>query len=317
MASIVEVITHELAKNMRDSYPGISWHEIVKYNKKYLSRYQDNLDLCGGADLLEVHKVRFKNGDGSELRDKRYPAHMKAIRSSSAFAVNLIGNTETVSIPENSLFPQGEYAIHYEEKGLTIHTLSEEGVPTPHVANIDVLLEQSNTCVYIEVKLLEPFNFINKKRNSSYTDKGNYSEKLPPSIINAFCEVFAESQKEQFRAFDACQMFKHLLGILQTENGDLRELKGKTIDLVNCHWAFEDIRLERLNLSARNIAWLEKIMTEYSNAKGWYEQNVRKIADVIEKEKDCKIQIVNLNHFEMLTALGKENNEYMQRYELR
>lgn len=89
-------------------------HKNQRYAAEYFADYQNNLF----DKMSEAHRAQYELGNGDELSDKKSPAKMKSIFSSSAMTYNMLGNDEIRAKDNNGIFAPGAYKIEYEKKTL-------------------------------------------------------------------------------------------------------------------------------------------------------------------------------------------------------
>lgn len=268
------------------------------YPKSYLRKYEDNLENGG----LGIHLEEFKRGNGSELKDRRYPAKMKALRSSSVFSVNLFGNGNYIHISPNAFVPCRDYKLSYEEKRKTIKRTD---------ANIDVFLSSDDCDIYVEVKMLETLTYKYEKRGksiissyNSYQNKNNYYNSDSYSLFQPIFKHFHEDCNPI--AFDTFQMLKHLLGLY---NYYSKQINKKKVYLINCHWKFENIDYQT-NKGSMSIF---EIISNYEKSKSEYEKYTKTFQEAFAKI-DIQLELLNLNHEEMMKILSVDSLGYMKRY---
>ncbi|WP_036876970.1 hypothetical protein [Xylanibacter oryzae] len=305
MIKLEEKIIEKLNSNL-----GLSeeyYNNSPRYKNSYLKYYKYNLQKGG----LGMHEKEFKNGNGSELsNEKKYPAKispakMEALRSSSAFTVNLFGIEEKIHIYKNNLVPSCDYKLSYEAKRKTI-----KGGP----ANIDVFLENNDCDIYVEVKMLEPFTYKymakDKKVSSSYCSyqiEGNYCNNASYPLFQPIFKHFHEESNPI--AFDTFQMLKHLLGLYNYYSS--KSVNNKKVYLINCHWKFEDIVYQ----GSRRSKTIEYIKSNYEKSKLEYEKYTKTFKEAFAKI-GVQLELLNLNHEEIMDMLHVDPSGYMKRYHI-
>lgn len=272
------------------------------YKNSYLKDYKYNLQKGG----LGMHENEFRNGNGSELSDGKYPAKMKSLRSSSAFTVNLFGIEEKIHIYKNNLVPSCDYKLFYEAKRKTIKG---------KFANIDVFLENNDCDIYIEVKMLEPFTYkymANYKKVSSsycsYQKEDYYCDNASYPLFQPIFKHFHEESNNPI-AFDTFQMLKHLLGIYIYYSS--KSVNNKKVYLINCHWKFEDIVCQESKISKT----IEDIKNNYEKSKSEYEKYTETFKEAFAKI-GVQLELLNLNHEEIMNTLHVDASGYMKRYHI-
>jgi len=209
-------------------------------SKYYFDKLEDNFY----SPMSDKTKSFYQNGNGNELNDK-----MHALRSSAAMTYNLLGN-ENVILKENQIIGAGEYTVEYEKQ---LDTLRDSKAP----ANLDAFLQREEELCFCEMKLFEPIyhntNFL-REISSSYKDMESY---FYTDTVFSFTKSLDKLCLSGIKRYDACQMFKHTLGIYNYARKN--ELKGKKITLLNCVWTLnEELQDEKLNLQYKQIAEEEK-----------------------------------------------------------
>ncbi len=219
-----------------------------KYQAEYYRTYRENLY----EDMDQQHIEEYGGGSGGEMKDKRYPAKMSSIRSSSAMTFNLLGN-RTATIKRNPYgLSEGIYSVAYEKK-----------VPTllgRNPANLDAYLcltgkTDKTEAVFCEMKMMEWIINTPGYLNNAYKNDNNYFAKYMPEgekSVSVFLKAITmleqvmpvheitveesgpgefqkNSRKEHsFQHYDAWQMFKHTLGIYNmTSRHTLKMMESK------------------------------------------------------------------------------------------
>lgn len=323
MAGLIDTIIAELKKSAETSFIHTPTYHHIR-GDKYYSSYIENL-FCGS--LSEFHKSSFGEAQGGELLPKGdRPAKMSAIRSSSALAVNIFGNDSHVQIIDNQIdLPNGKFDLKYEEaEGQTIIQDANDE-KNPHYANIDVRLTNADEAeIFIEVKMLEPLSFT-PKLNEAYANPNNYNPMLGSKLIDAFVKIFERynawakdksNKKNPAHCFDACQMFKHLLAILDLSMKG--KLKSKNVILVNCHWNFEAFPKSKIQ-SKRVLKTFERKCDQYKASKKEYCENIELLKKLILDAGILdNLTIVNCSHTEIIDGLDitPKHRKYLERYSI-
>lgn len=235
--------------NCDERYPD-QYFKKVGYN--LWAGYEKN-----GVQVQYPHFEEYGGGSGGELKDKRTPAKMKSIRSSSAMTYNLLGNKRIELINGTERFSEGTYDIEYEKQ---LYTIRENSQP----ANLDAYLykKDSQEAIFCEMKMLEwIFNkpgalkeaytnakvyYSNTAEDTKTTDAFLKAIKIlkaeMPTYEEAICYkplekdgVLVLNRKgkqrneavkgfvQHFYRYDAWQMFKHTLGIYNMTSEITRE----------------------------------------------------------------------------------------------
>lgn len=180
--------------------------------KNYLPNLADNLF----EPLSEASLGGYNSGDGHETKDnKAQLAKMKALHSSSAIVVNLfqywqnkavcpiVYACKLCSTSKTNLINN----IRFEEK----FEISENRSLFPYSPNIDVVIEDSQSCVYaIESKFTEPYRGKPDGIPQSYIDQVSFWNELS-NLYELAKEISPDNNT--FRYLDAAQLIKHILGL--------------------------------------------------------------------------------------------------------
>jgi len=219
-----------------------------KYRTEYYRTFRGNLY----EQMEQQHIEEYGGGSGGEMKDKRYPAKMSSIRSSSAMTFNLLGN-RTAIIKQNPYgLSEGIYSVAYEKKMPTLLGRNP--------ANLDAYLcltgkTGKTEAIFCEMKMMEWIINTPGCLNNAYKDEDNYFAKLKPdgkTSVSVFLkaitmleqvmplheiakkvtvgdEVRINSKKVHFfQNYDAWQMFKHTLGIYNmTSRHTLEAMRDK------------------------------------------------------------------------------------------
>lgn len=191
-----------------------NWAEGKKRDHKYntyLSSIESNLY---NNELTNEAQNEFESADGSELIDKKYPAKIKALHSSSALAYNVFEYWRHRK--KDSLVKAMD--LNSEINSLRLEKKLNTGISTP---NIDVFLKLSDgTSLSIESKFCE---WMDTKNNNI---KDRYFLKKGEQVSRWFdaelpnCQRLAEDiqgNKVTFKRLDAAQLLKHALGVAKSE----------------------------------------------------------------------------------------------------
>lgn len=228
-----------------------------KLNNDYPFYCNDVKDNIFDNELDECVKTQFDNAKGNELDDKKYPAKMKALYSSSALCVNVFqyfavgeGKNNALELLVACKLVSDGYSgkvssINFEETGYKIPDISEP--------NIDVVVkiesENKKQLFAIESKFSEPYsshrgNFLKEKycieenRNVWENDKikGLY-DALEIDCKEKVSRLSKDKEGKErleygryifdYERLDGAQLLKHILGVV---NGN--DCKDSEITLV-------------------------------------------------------------------------------------
>lgn len=186
----------------------------------YVRNLADNLI----RPMQKRHRAEFSRGSGRELEDK-----MRALRSSSAMAFNILGNERfTVRASTESsadMLPPGSYRVSYE---FQIPTL-RRGLP----ANLDALLDDGEGhVVACEFKYLEWVLGTPRPLRSAYFDHEKYRHAQAAKV---FIPVAKRLSSQGFKRLDYAQLFKHALA-LYNARAERRLPPARTLTLLNAVW---------------------------------------------------------------------------------
>lgn len=255
----------------------------------YLRRFEDNLWACNNAK----HYQSFKEGMGRELDINRLGVvPMASLRSSAALAWNIFGDEDTCHI--NSIWnhlSSGEYELKYEWESETINS---------HNASIDAHLFLGNCHLFVEMKMLEPLK--KTHRFESYNSYIN-SDNCPPTFKAAF-EHFEINKPEYF---DACQMLKHLLAIFNYFKYTSYK-EPQNIVLLNCHWEPQNRIIDGISL--------EKTYSKFNKYADDFEE-MRNDFQKLFSEINVNLVLDHCNHYELIEIVGKKEDQYLKRYDIR
>ena len=193
-------------------------HELQ--NPKYAFYYKDYADNLYCPMGKEAERA-YARGKGAETKPQTItrngvtytiPAKMASIVSSSAMTFNLLGN-DYIDIPNDGVLPYGVYDIEYEKQ---MHTIACGNSP----AHLDAFLsdEAHKTAIFFEMKTLEWLGEPSSISRTYFTEK--YYFKADETAVNFSKDAFEffvrwanVIEQEDFKRYDAWQMFKHLLAI--------------------------------------------------------------------------------------------------------
>ena len=260
-------------------------------SKYYFEKLEDNFY----EQMSEQTRSFFKAGSGEELKDKMF-----ALRSSSAMTFNLFGN-DSITIKTNEILGAGEYRIEYEKQ---LDTLQKSRAP----ANLDAFLEKDNELCFCEMKLFEPFyhkTSFQKELSSSYEDMERY---IYLDSAYSFKESIEKLKASGIKRYDACQMFKHTLGIYNYSRKN--ELKGKNITLLNCIWTLnESLKDKKLDQLYTQIS-----LEERNGFNKFIECMFNPINAFSKLGIDFSIKLITEKDLESILDLSEEKRNWLKRY---
>ena len=257
--------------------------------------YFENLEDNFYEKMSDRTKSFFESGSGEELKDKMY-----ALRSSSAMTFNLFGN-ESITIKPNNILGAGEYSIEYEKQ---LDTLQRSNFP----ANLDALLEKDDELCFCEMKLFEPLyhkTSFQKELSSSYENMDRY---FYLDSAYSFKETIEKLKASGIKRYDACQMFKHTLGIYNYARKN--ELKGKKITLLNCIWTLnESLGDKKLDQQYKQIEQEER------NEFNKFIECMFNTINAFEKIGiEFSIKMISEKDLETILDLSEEKRNWLSRY---
>jgi nucleoid DNA-binding protein len=166
--------------------------------------------------LKEAEIESFKKADGNELETKA-----AKVNSSAALLLNVF--TPLRRGEKITLQGFGEFNSYELEKQLQV--LNGNGKK----ANIDMLLENKKSIIYIESKFTELFYYRKKATtSSSYQDMRKYPNK---DIYQAAIQFI-----DKYQLYDANQLVKHTIGIYRDCLNNPDRYIGKKVYLLNLNW---------------------------------------------------------------------------------
>ena len=262
----------------------------------YLRRFEKNVPKNNN------HCSDFDNGKGGELKENRWKViPMASLRSSAALIWNIFGDNKTCQLNKNRIISAGEYELEYEwNKSETIHG---------HYANLDAYLHSGNCHLFVEMKMLEPLT-----RCHPFKSYQQYQESDCPQEFKKAFDKFVEKPPLHFDAF---QMVKHLLAIYNHFKNTKYEGRQKVV-LLNCHWEPSKIYIDDHSYSNRTIS-LKETYEKFQHtadrfvAMQYGEINFKSLFDSI----GVDLELATCNHRELIKIVGKGNDKYLERYEIR
>lgn len=260
-------------------------------SKYYFENLEDNLY----EKMNERTKAFFESGSGDELKDKMF-----ALRSSSAMTFNLLGN-DSITIKPNDFIGTGLYKVEYEKQ---LDTLQKSKFP----ANLDAVLEKDDELCFCEMKLFEPLyhkTSFQKELSSSYENMERY---YYLDSAYSFNESIEKLKVSGIKRYDACQMFKHTLGIYNYARQN--ELKGKKIILLNCVWSLNDsLGDEKLDQQYKQIELEER--NEFNKFVECMFNSINAFSKI---GIDFSIKLITEKDFEAILNLPNEKIKWLKRY---
>lgn len=285
--------------------------------------YEDNLYCPLSGNALEA----YKEGSGNETKvywrkGKRCPPKMASIASSSAMTFNLLGN-EPVTIQTGENLPGGTYEVQYEKQ---MYTLKTGKIP----ANLDAFLsnDSDKTAIFCEMKMLEWLNKPGVLR-SRYQEENawfaadNDAVSCPVDAYKVFEELRKKITAEDFKSYDAWQMFKHLLAIYNYTSFTTQKAvdgfrgthsmagKYKCIVLAN---VVNEFPPERVPEPAEYIKALEQEQEEANKFVALVENS--KIPELFKNNCNAGIKVIYMpaKKFADSLKMTDAKREYLERY---
>lgn len=286
---------HELLKSKYEKASGKNMICQKSFSPVRSKFYFENLDDNFYEPMADDIKAAYDNGAGNERTDK-----MHALRSSSAMTYNLLGNGPVI-VKENSIIGSGTYRLQYEKQ---LETLKNSKAP----ATLDAFLEKDDELCFCEMKLFEPLyhktNFL-KELSSNYDDMDRY---FFTDSAYSFTESLDKLKISDIKRYDACQMYKHALGIYNYVRQN--ELKGKKVTLLNCVWTMDaDLKDEKSALQYKQIE-----DEEYSGFVKFKDCMFNVINAFSKLGIDFSIKFVTVKEFVELLDIPEEKKNWLNRY---
>ena len=289
-------ILEELKKNLQRNLPKAEFWQAGETETDqcvyYLKTLKDNLK----KDLNTPEKIGFSKKDTNRNRWGVIP--MAALRSSAALIYNILGdgthceiNVDDLKCLKEQTLISGGYQLQYEWKYKTINRAK---------ANIDAYLNIDNCHLFIEMKMLEPLT-----KTHPFDSYSSYIGSNCPKVFKDAFELYENNKPEYF---DACQMIKHLLAIYNYFNEN-RPKETQNVVLLNCHW-------EPLNCRVEGHP-LEETYTTFDN----FAKEFEKMRDCFQEKLFAKLNVnlvlAHCTHCDLKKMAGKENDKYLERYDIR
>lgn len=311
-------------------------HKNPRYKSEYFAEYQDNLFV----KMSDEHIAQYGSGNGKEFADKRYPAKMKSIFSSSAMTFNLLGNNEICANDGNEYFVPGTYKIEYEKKLLTVKNSDKNQNP----AHLDAFLLNGTNAIFCEMKMIEWMRdtpgFL--KKAYSETKRSFFNSKESAEANAAFerlrkylCENMSEYKADadcdphRFTHYDAWQMYKHILGIYNmssaTTKNEVASLQTNEIKMLP---KLKKVRLVNVIFEPPvKIFKNEKARNAYCNCRAIehgefdiFKQCVEGSGVIEAFKKDCgigfSVELLTAAQFMDCFDISDSHKKYLQRYRL-
>lgn len=166
--------------------------------------------------LKEEEILQFQNANGYELATKAWK-----VNSSAALLLNIFTPLRRDGVINLRDF--GKFETYELETKLQV--LNGNGKK----ANIDMVLSNSKSYLYIESKFTELFYYQKKAPTSlSYQVESKYPSK---EIYKAAIQFL-----DKYKVYDANQLVKHTIGIFRDCLTNPDKYKGKTVYLLNLSW---------------------------------------------------------------------------------
>lgn len=222
--------------------------------------------------LSDIERKQFEAADGDELKWKANRVH-----SSACLLLNTISSLrqgKTLRIKN-----MGDYNDYQFERKLQV--LNGRGKK----ANIDLVLSNDQSIVFIESKFTELF-FYQKKSDlsQSYFIEDKYPSK---DIYQASKLLFNQSNH-----FDSNQLIKHTIGIYRECLENIDKYKNRKVVLMNLCWELHDTSYkyeESFNLQVRAI----KEATIFT-------QNFRKMMKKVFKKIGIDFDFIYMNYYDFI-----------------
>lgn len=269
----------------------------------YLDDYRKNIRS------FSKHCPEYKDAQGGELNKNRWGlVPMAALRSSAALTYNIFGDDSCCHINENRWhLCLGLYRLKYEWQSETING---------HMANLDAHLYQDNCHLFVEMKMLEPLT-----RLHPFKSYQQYQESDCPK---EFKKAFDKFMEEPPLHFDAFQMLKHLLAIYNHFKKTKYNGRQKVV-LLNCHWEPSNTYINDHIYSKRTIS-LEETYKEFQNtAQNTVQSTAYRFIAMLDGDINFKslfddinvdLELATCDHHELIKIVGKENDNYLKRYDI-
>lgn len=296
----------------------------------YYKSYTDNL-YC---PMEEEAKHAYSVGNGGEINEQAIsrngiaytiPAKMASIASSSAMTFNLLGNG-TVKFLQNDVFPQYHYSVEYEKQMYTI-----AGGNRP--AHLDAFLsnEKNKSAVFCEMKFLEWLGTPREITKAYFMKRYYFKEDMSTVAVaqDAF-EIFFELaeilKKEDFRCYDAAQMFRHLLAIYNYTSFVTEEavnafdcgksMAGKYNNIILAN-VVNEFPAELIEDEESRIQY-EKALVEERKEAEMFCKTVRESRIPLLFKNNCKadvsVKYISADKFADTMDISSHKREYLKRY---
>jgi len=223
--------------------------------------------------LKEEERKQFEAADGDELKWKASRANSSACLLLNTFSSLRQGNPLEIS-------KLGAFTSYELEKKLPV--LNGRGKK----ANIDMVLSNDDTIIYIESKFTELFYYNHKKTllSDAYFNVNKYPSK---DIYQAAKQLF-----NQFNHFDGNQLIKHTIGIYRDCLENPERYQDKKVILMNLCWELHDTNYkyeDSFQLQLRAI----KEASMFSQS---FNQLMKKVFDKI----GIKFDFIYLNYYDFI-----------------
>lgn len=192
-------------------------------------------------------------GDGDELDWK-----IRQVNSSAALLLNVFHALRPGKILHiDDIGDFKEYDIEVK-----LPTLLTSRAP----ANIDMLLENEATALFIESKFTEPFH---EHHNGLMTLNPSYS-KLENHIDSTIHEAIVPFLETTYHHYDAVQLLRHAVGIYRSVKEQPKRYCGKRIVLMNLVWEIKNIQNKYPALYEIQM----KELTELNEFAPWFQKSM-------------------------------------------
>lgn len=184
------------------------------FDPQYPAYVADERDNFLRPEVLEEFRAQFDHGAGGELKPrwrsgKKLPAKMKAVRSSSAMALNLFGRWRQT--------PRQLVVGPHTRLGVSAFEHRLPAVSGRHPPHLDVSLQDGNTLLGIEVKCLE---YLSRPKNEFAEAYRQIRRDDPRRASPWFAHMDAA---RDYKRLHTAQLIKHYFGLAAVD-GSARTL---------------------------------------------------------------------------------------------
>lgn len=270
-------------------YTQVSDYSVIK-NKYSVPELEMNLF----EPMADETKAAFIGSKDHKISSGK----MNSLRSSSAMTFNLFGNGPVML---DSGSGSKEFKVTYE---MHLDTLKDSNVPS----NIDVVLESDDEIIFFVMKLFEPFyhktSFF-RELSRSYENEERY---FYPDSVYSFKETVEKLRTSGIKRYDACQMFKHSLGIYNYLRKN--EISGKKVRLINCIWSINEPVPEK------------ELQAQYELVRNEEERGFQSFYDCMfnilnafkKKGYDFSIELMKVKDLVPMIGCSEEKRNWLARY---